>query len=134
MDLTPPICATPNCIVTLHSRTAMARRGERTLAFTARFWRCDRCVDPDTGEPPFEFLDMRVMSANEQALAAAWREKFGENLPATGRPGRKTDAPRTERVAILLTPEELGRVDERRGKRSRSDFLREVISNGLRAR
>ncbi len=134
MDLTPPTCNTPDCVVTLHTRNAMARRGERTLAYAAEFWRCDRCADPDTGEPPFEFLDMRLLSANDEALASAWRGKYGEVIPATGRPGRKTEAPLTERVAVLLTPEELGRVDERRGKRSRSDFLREVIRKGLRAR
>ena len=74
------------------------------------------------------------MKANEAALAAAWQAKYGEDLPPSGRPGRKTDNPRTERVAVLLTPEELERVDARRGARSRSQFLREVIDEGLRRR
>ena len=104
------------------------------MTYPAFFWRCDRCADPDTGEPPLEFLDASVMSANDEALAQAWREKYAEEIPATGRPGRKTETPLTERVAVLLTPEELGTVDARRGRRSRSEFLREVISKGLRAR
>ncbi len=74
------------------------------------------------------------LSAQAKQDAQAWREKYGEEIPATGRPGRKTETPLTERVAVLLTPEELGRVDARRGRRSRSEFLREVISKGLRAR
>jgi hypothetical protein len=93
-----------------------------------------RCADPDTGQPPLEFVDAQLIEANEAALAVAWRDKHGEELPPTGRPGRKTDAPRTERVAVLLTPDELERVDARRGSRSRSDFLREVIAQGLHAR
>ena len=59
-----------------------------------------------------EFLDAQLMAANDAALAQAWREKYDEDVPATGRPGRKTDAPRTERVAVLLTPDELGLLDE----------------------
>jgi len=59
---------------------------------------------------------------------------YGEELPPSGRPGRKTDNPRTERVAVLLTPEELDRVDAKRGGRSRSEFLREVIQDGLKRR
>jgi len=134
MDLKTPTCNHPDCVVTLHTRPAMGRRGERTVAHSARGWRCDRCSDPDTGIPPLEFIDAQLMAANTAALAAAWLEKYGENIPASGRPGRKTDAPRTERVAVLLTPEELNRVDARRGSRSRSDFLREVIAKGLHVR
>jgi hypothetical protein len=134
MDLITPTCNHPDCVVTLHTRPAMGRRGDRTVAYEARGWRCSRCSDPDTGQPPLEFVDVQLLKANEGALANAWRAKYGEELPASGRPGRKTDAPRTERVAVLLTPEELDRVDARRGARSRSDFLREVIARGLHAR
>ena len=134
MDLIPPRCNAPECIVTLQTRTAMARRGDRTLTYPARYWRCDRCADPETGEPPLEFLDAAVMSANDEVLSHAWQEKYAEMIPASGRPGRKTETPLTERVAVLLTPEELRRVDAGRGPRSRSEFLRDVIRKGLRPR
>ena len=133
MDLKPPSCNHPGCSVTLHTRPAMARRGARTVPYEAYLWRCDRCADPDTGRPPLEFVDAQLIAANDRGLAAAWREKYGDEVPPSGRPGRKTDAPRTERVAVLLTPEDLDRVDARRGARSRSEFLREVIARGLRS-
>lgn len=134
MDLTTPACNHPDCVVTLIPRTCMGRRGDRTVTYEGQGWRCSRCADPDTGQPPLEFVDAQLIKANEAALARAWHDKYGEELPPSGRPGRKTDNPRTERVAVLLTPEELDRVDARRGERSRSDFLREVISRGLHAR
>lgn len=134
MDLTPPPCNHPDCVVTLVPRTCMARRGERTVTTEGQGWRCSRCADPDTGQRPLEFVDARLQQANEAALARAWREKYAEELPPSGRPGRKTDTPRTERVAVLLTPEELDRVDAKRGGRSRSEFLREVIEEGLKKR
>ncbi|MBI4701310.1 MAG: hypothetical protein HY744_09150 [Deltaproteobacteria bacterium] len=109
----------------------MARRGDRTVAYLAQIWRCDRCADPDTGQPPLEFLDAQLIAANDAALAAAWREKHGAEIPPSGRPGRKTQAPRTERVAVLLTPEELRRLDARRGSRSRSEFLREHVARRI---
>jgi len=112
----------------------MGRRGDRTVKYEGHGWRCSRCTDPDSGQAPLEFVDAQLMKANEAALAAAWQAKYGEDLPPSGRPGRKTDNPRTERVAVLLTPEELERVDARRGARSRSQFLREVIDEGLRRR
>lgn len=132
MDLTPPPCNHPDCVVALLPRTCMARRGDRTVTYEGHGWRCARCADPDTGQPPLEFVDAQLQQANEAALARAWREKFAEDLPPSGRPGRKTDTPRTERVAVLLTPDELGRVDANRGGRSRSEFLREVIQDGLK--
>lgn len=134
MDLNPPTCSHADCVVRLIDRPAMARRGARTIAYQARSWRCERCADPDSGQAPLDFLDARLMALNDEALAHAWREKYGEEPPPTGRPGRKTDAPRTERVAVLLTPEELVRVDAGRGAQSRSEFLREVIGDGLRRR
>ncbi len=134
MDLSTPACNHPDCVVTLVPRACMGRRGERTVTYEGRGWRCARCADPDTGQPPLEFVDAQLMKYNEAALARAWHDKYGEDLPPSGRPGRKTDNPRTERVSVLLTPEELDRVDARRGSRSRSDFLREVIARGLHAR
>lgn len=134
MDLTTPTCNHPDCVVSLVPRTCNGRRGERTVTYAGWGWRCSRCADPDSGSPPLEFVDAQLMTANEASLAAAWWAKYGERLPPSGRPGRKTDAPLTERVAVLLTPEELGRVDAKRGDRSRSEFLRDVIARGLHAR
>jgi hypothetical protein len=134
MDVITPVCNHPDCVVTLVPRASVGRRGLRTAAYEAHGWRCSRCADPDTGDPPLEFVDAQLMRANQAALARAWEEKYNEVLPPSGRPGRKTANPRTERVAVLLTPEELDRVDARRGSRSRSDFLREVIERGLDAR
>ena len=133
MDLTIPTCNYPDCVVSLVTRNCMGRRGERTISYEGHGWRCERCADPETGQAPLEFVDAQLLKANEAEMAAAWRAKFGEDLPPSGRPGRKSDNPRSERVAVLLTPEELDRVDARRGARSRSEFLREVIARGLQA-
>jgi hypothetical protein len=73
------------------------------------------------------------MRANDAALAAAWEQKYGEPVPATGRPGRRTDSPRTERVAVLLTPHELARLGEARGQTTRSEFVRALVTRGLEA-
>lgn len=74
MELKTPACNRPDCVVTLGTRPATGRRGDRTVVYEARFWRCEQCGDPDTGEPPFEFLDSQLMKANDAALAAAWRK------------------------------------------------------------
>lgn len=134
MAMTPPRCAHGACAATLQSRTAMARRGARVVAYEAQLWRCDRCGDPVTGTSPLEFVDAGLMHANDAALAAAWETKFGEPLPATGRPGRPADVPRTERVAVLLTRDELARLDEARGTVPRSEFVRGLVAGGLRDR
>ena len=132
MDLMIPTCNHSDCSLVLQTRDAMARRGDRTVAYEARVWRCERCPDPDAGEPPLEFLDAQLIAANDAALATAWRARYGEEVPSAGRPGRKTLARRTERVAVLLTSDELAHVDRRRGLRSRSEFLRAVIGESLR--
>jgi hypothetical protein len=87
----------------------MARRDDRVVSYEAQLWRCDRCGDPVTGTSPLEFVDAQRMRANDTALAAAWQDTYAEPLPATGRSGRRTDAPHMERVAVLLTPAELAR-------------------------
>ena len=97
MAMTPPPCAHGACAATLHNRTAMARRGDRVVSYEAQLWRCDRCGDPVTGASPLEFLDAQLMRANDGTLARAWLEKFGEALPASGRPGGKTSDGRVKR-------------------------------------
>ncbi len=44
-------------------RAWMARRGDRTVSYDGHGWRCVRCADPDTGQPPLEFVDERLMAA-----------------------------------------------------------------------
>ncbi|MFH1466888.1 MAG: hypothetical protein ABIO70_21065 [Pseudomonadota bacterium] len=134
MDLKTPACNHPDCPVALQERPATARRGPRTVTYVARVWSCGRCADPDSGVPPLEFLDAQLVALNDEALGRAWREKYDEDLPASGRPGRKTDEPKTERVAVLLTSEDMELVDANRGSKSRSEFLREVISERLHQR
>ena len=131
MALKTPACNHPDCPVSLQERPAAARRGPRTVTYVARVWSCGRCADPDTGSPPLEFLDAQLVAFNDEALGRAWREKYGEDIPASGRPGRKTEEPKTERVAVLLTAEDMELVDSKRGPRSRSEFLREVIEDRL---
>jgi hypothetical protein len=72
------------------------------------------------------------MLLNDEALGQAWREKYGENIPVSGRPGPKTDAPKTERVAVLLAAEDMALLDARRGERSRSEFIRQIIVERVR--
>ena len=134
MDLKTPTCNHPDCPVTLQERTATARRGRRTVTYVAKIWSCGRCADPDTGTPPLEFLDVQLVVFNDEALGRAWRAKYGEDIPASGRPGRKTEAPKTERVAVLLTTDDMELIDASRGDRSRSEFLREVIAERLHRR
>lgn len=86
MALKLPDCHSPSCVVTLQLSPAMARRGGRTVAYAAQIWRCDRCADPTTGEAPLEFLDAQLIAANDAALASEWRAKYGEEIPASGRP------------------------------------------------
>jgi len=131
MDLKPPACNHPGCLLTLQERPAAARRGSRTVSYLASVWTCATCADPETGSPPLEFLDAQLVALNDEALRRAWYEKYREEIPASGRPGRKTDEPKTERVAVLLTAEDMELVDSRRGSRSRSEFLREVIEDRL---
>ena len=134
MAMTPPPCAHGTCAATLQTRTAMARRGDRVVSYEAQLWRCDRCGDPVTGTSPLDFIDAQLMRANDTALAAAWQDRDAEPLPATGRPRRRTDAPHTERIAVLLTPEELARLDAARGQTTRSEFVRAPVAQGLKER
>lgn len=131
MDLTIPTCNSPECTVTLVPRTCMGRRGDRTVTFEGHGWRCSRCADPDTGLPGLDFLDGQLLMRNEAALAAAWMARYGEPLPPSGRPGRKPEQPRTERLAVMLTEDEVRRIDASRGERSRSEFVRDAIDQRL---
>ena len=95
MDLTIPSCNHPDCVVSLVSRNCMGRRGDRTVSYEGQGWRCARCADPETGQIPLEFVDSQLLKSNEVAMAMAWRAKFGEDVPPSGRPDRKSDNPHT---------------------------------------
>jgi hypothetical protein len=86
MALILPDCHCPSCVVSLQSRQAMARRAGRTVTYVAQVWRCDRCADPTTRAAPLEFMDAQLVAANDAALASEWRAKYGEEIPASGRP------------------------------------------------
>ena len=98
-----PFCGKP---AERGKRTAHFRRGARTVSVEVRHWECPGgCVGSD-GEQVFRFEDAILMAENTEAARAAWREKYGEAMPAPRRPGRRTTEKRTERVAIALSPSE----------------------------
>ena len=91
------------------------------------FWVCDRCADPETGQPPLVFADAEVSEQQAVLIQAAWQEKYGEPLPPRQPPGRKPEELKEERVQVLFTASELARLDRVRGEKSRSEFIREWV-------
>ena len=134
MDVNVPTCNYAECRPQLVARACTGRRGARTVGYQGLGWRCDRCSNPETGFPPLEFIDAQLAQRNEEALRVAWRATFGEDLPASERQGRMSDAARSERVAVLLTTEDLEQIDLWRGDRSRSEFVRDIVATSLRRR
>lgn len=124
-----PICPTScehgECAARLEDTTVRVRRGERVLAVPQKLWTCERCRDPDSGEA-MRFVDPSISDLNRALADAAWREHFGEPLPAGQKPGRKPAEPLEERVVAMLSKSELARLDAARGDRSRSEFLRDA--------
>ena len=111
----------------LVERTVRFRRGRRVLSVEVREWECpNACAGPD-GERPFRFQDPALMRHNEQVARAAWLQRYGEPMPARRLPGRKTTAHRRVRVPVLLTTEEVARLDRLRGSMSRSAYLRRAL-------
>jgi hypothetical protein len=90
-------------------------------------WRCpNKCADPD-GKGVFTFADAALLASNDHKAEEAWRKTFGEPMPPSGRRGRPSDDPRTERVQIRLSESDVELLDEVRGEESRSEFLRKAI-------
>ena len=127
----PCLCGVATCTATLHTRVAQVRRGARVVEVERRFWRCSVCRDPLTGAP-LELIDAALAAENEDLAWAEWRRRFGEDLPPVLPPGRRPGRKRERRVTVLLSDEELARLDELRGRRTRSDFLREAALPGGR--
>jgi hypothetical protein len=103
------------------------RRRDRVLPVDSWTWQCPGdCPDPFTGERPFRFADAALMEWEEARAREAWPLRFGEAMPPSER-GRHPGPHRTVRVPVMLTPAEAARLDEIRGSRTRSEFLRRAI-------
>ena len=126
-ELNCPLCGASAVRTT---RSLHVRRGDRDVNVVVESLVCDACADPMTGEKPFRFVDPPTGDHNHARISDAWQAKYGEPLPKRGVPGRPTDARRSERVSVLLSPEEVAKVDRRRGRLSRSEFLRRAGLGG----
>lgn len=122
----------PACTATLQHRVVQIRRGDRMVECQRLSWRCDACRDPLTGDP-LQLIDPVLGVRNEQVARDAWRTRFGEELPAARRPGRKPGVIRDERVTVLMTRSELAEIDRLRGEMTRSDFIRDAVLRRRRA-
>lgn len=117
----------------LREDTTRYRRGERVVPVRTHYWQCGGgCEDPD-GDGPLQFVDAQLARANDEAARHAWRERFGEEMPSRGRPGRKTAAPRRQRVPVLMSEEEVQYLDRARGGMSRGAFLRHAMKAAVKA-
>ena len=118
----------------LHTlRPRQTRRGEKVLNLDILGYACSSdCLDPD--ERPFRFTTPSLDRENQEKIRAAWREKFGEELPAPVHPGRPVAEPREVRVPLMLTEAEASDLDTARGEQSRSEFLRSAMRRVLQER
>lgn len=127
MELRPPHCPYCDRSARLEVRPGRYRRGTREVVSESRFWECPTgCEGPD-GERPFRFQDAALLRVNDEAARAAWRERFGEAMPPSGRPGRKSATRRTAAVQVRLTQAERHRLDLERGDLSLSALVREAV-------
>lgn len=119
-----PMCSRP---AVLRHDTSRYRRGDRVATVPSSYWECSHgCVGPD-GDQPFSFEDRHVAAANDAAARRTWLMRFGEPMPAARRPGRKAKSPRTHRVPVLMSEDELRLLDQARGRTSRGEFLRKAM-------
>ena len=120
-----PSCGKP-ARLTAYAHTV--RRGDKAIAVTWHMYACEQGCRSERNGEPFAFVNLSVSDENRAATDAAWREKYGESLPAPLRGGRppRAGTPSTERVPILFTRDELDDIDRRRGDLSRSAFVRQA--------
>lgn len=126
-DLIPSTC--PGCGAEAHlvPKLVRFRRRDHILPVESWSWECPgSCPDPVTGERPLRFADQPLMEWEEAEARAAWPARFGEPMPPSER-GKHPGPHRTVRVPVMLTPAEAARLDEIRGDKTRSDFLRQTI-------
>ena len=112
-------------------RSLKISRGEKSVVVDSRYWSCASPVPEGTEQTVVEWVDADQARAAEIAAAAAWVEKYDEPMPAAKRPGRKPAEPKEEKVLLLLSAAELGRLDAACGDLSRNGFIRQAIQEKL---
>lgn len=129
----PPLCPWCGEPASEARATVRFRRGDRVLPVDTAQWQCSRgCAGPE-GETPYIFADLETMSRNDEAVKAAWLERFGEAMPPSGRSGRPTEEPQTARLQVRLSRSDLQRLDSARGSLSRSEFVRRAVLRAARS-
>lgn len=110
-------------------REASYRRGKKVIKIKAIHWECvGECREAD-GVGVYRFEDAGCLRENDAEAREVWLRQYGEPMPVAGRPGRKVVERRKNRVAVLLTDSEIHVLDERRGRLSRSEYLRRSVSS-----
>ena len=118
---TCPYCEKPARSVLIPTRV---KRGDRVLSVPLETWECESGCRSEDGSRPFAFSDQAQAMRNDPAIHAAWRQAFGEEIPAARRPGRKPQEPRNRTVQVKLTERELSELDQLRGVATRSEYIR----------
>ncbi len=127
MEPTPPLCPFCSSQAHLSTRESRYRRGARVVSVQTQHWECPAdCEGPD-GARPFRFQDPALLRSNDERAEVAWREKFGQEMPASGRPGRKTAARRLAPIQVRLTPSERDELDRQRGALPVSAYVRSLL-------
>jgi hypothetical protein len=127
-------CPSCEAAAALVAYSHIVRRGDRSVSVTWHRYVCPGECRSERDGGVFEFVTAAVHDANVNAAEAAWVEKFGEPIPAPGRPGRppRAGTKSTERVPVLFTTDELDEIDRRRGDLSRSAYVRKAALGGRR--
>jgi hypothetical protein len=89
-NLTPPLCGYCGKPARLISRKVRFKRGDQALPVDSWAWECpSNCKDPYTGGQPFRFMDEALLHWEEGEAKAAWKKRFGADLPPADRPRRR---------------------------------------------
>ena len=113
--------------LTRQKTTRVFRRGERALEVPWTTISCPNgCVDP-VGEV-FAIADHEQMAANHRRAEQLWSDTFGELMPPPQRAGTHKEVTKDVVVTLRLTPGEATALDQRRGQRTRSHYLRGLIA------
>lgn len=120
-----PFCGAPAVAGT---REAHYRRGDKVIKLHVQHWECSGDCTSADGQGPYRFEDPQLLRLNDETARRVWLEQFDEPMPAAGRPGRKVNEKRGNRVSVLLSDTEVARLDALRGEESRSEFLRRTLA------